>query len=359
MTRTISVALALALVGAAGGTSWWLATPRHGAPAQADVPVSTTAVVRTTLTTTTQLSGTLGYAGSYTVISQVSGTITALPVPGTVIGRGQHVFEVDGAPVHLFDGPRPAWRAFALGMTRGPDVEQLERNLAALGYGTDLLVDDTFTWGTDAAVRRWQDATGQRVTGRIDLGRIAFQPTAIRILASAVAVGATAQPGEAVLTASTPNPVVTVAVPATQTYLVHPGDRVTITMPSGSSTTGRVTALSAIADQPNDSGDNRARPNEPPLATVPAVIALDRPAVAAHLDQAPVTVDVTDRRINGVLAVPVTSLVALAGGGFAVWVDRPAERHLTAVTPGLFANTLVQVSSPTLKVGDLVEVPAP
>ena len=151
----------------------------------------------------------------------------------------------------------------------------------------------------------------------------------------------------------------TVPVPVTQTFLVHRGDRVTVTVPSGGSTTGRVVAISPVAAA--SSGDNANQsngPNGPQQASVPASVTLDRPSVAANLDQTPVTVSVIDRSVSNVLAVPITSLVALAGGGYAVWVDAPSvTRRLVAVSPGLFADTLVQVTSATLHVGDRVEVP--
>jgi hypothetical protein len=59
-----------------------------------------------------------------------------------------------------------------------------------------------------------------------------------------------------------------------------------------------------------------------------------------------------------VLAVPLTALVALSGGGYAVYVEHGRSRQLTGVTPGLFASTLVQVTSSGLREGDIVEVPA-
>ena len=361
MTKRLAAATVVALLAAGGVTAWWLATPRGGSHAQAGVPVDTAAVVRTTLTTTTQLSGTLGYAGSDALTPQLPGTVTALPAPGTVIRRGQHAYEVNGVGVFLFYGPRPAWRRFAVGMTPGPDVLELEQNLAGLGFGDDLLVDDTFTSATEQAVRDWQDATGQPVTGAVDLGRIAFVPTALRIVSDDVALGSPATPGQSVVTASSPDPIVTVPVPATQTYLVHRGDRVTVTMPSGATSTGRVVSISAVAASNNDSGDQSNAPsgqNAPQPASVPAQVGLDHPSAAAGLDQAPVTITVVDRQAHNVLAVPITALVALAGGGYAVWVDAGSARHLVGVTPGLFADTLVQVSTAGLRVGDRVEVPA-
>ena len=358
-TGTIVAALAVVLLAGSGATAWWLASPGNGTHATAAVTVDTAQVVRTTLTTTTQLSGTLGYSGAYTVNAQLPGTVTALPALGALIGRGQPVFEVDGASVYLFYGARPGWRAFALGMPAGPDVLELEQNLAALGYGADLAVDDTFTWSTDHAIRAWQTATGQPVTGRVDLGRVAFLPSELRVTTEPATLGSVTQPGQPVLIASSPQPIVSVPVPVTQTFLVHRGDRVTVTVPSGGSTTGRVVAVSPVAASPSGDNANQSNgPNGPQQASVPALVTLDRPSVAANLDQAPVTVSVIDRSVSNVLAVPITSLVALAGGGYAVWVDAPgAARRLVGVSPGLFADTLVQVTAPTLQVGDRVEVP--
>jgi hypothetical protein len=358
MTRSVVAVVAVAVTAVIATTAWWLGSPRRSAPAQASVALDTAAVVRTTLTTTTQLSGTLGYSGSYQLTPQLTGTITALPAPGAVIARGQRVYEVDGDGVFLFYGPRPAWRAFAIGMTPGPDVLELGQNLVALGLGGGLAVSDTFTWRTEQAIGNWQLATGQPVTGTVELGRIAFAPSAVRIVADNAPLGAPAQPGQLVVTGSSANPIVTVPVPATQTYLVHRGDRVTVTLPSGATSGGRVADISPVAAQPADSSGNQSNsPSGPQQISVPALVTLDHPTVAGQLDQAPVTVTVLDRQVKDVLAVPVTSLVALAGGGYAVWVDADGGRHLVAVTPGLFADTLVQVTAAGLHVGDRVEVP--
>ena len=361
MARSVVIGTVVALVLSGGTLAWWLTSPRSGSHAQADVPVATVAVVRTTLTTTTQLSGTVGFAGSFTVTDQLPGTITAVASPGAVITRGHPLYEVDGASVYLGYGARPAWRTFARGMTPGPDVLELEQNLAALGFGTYLTIDQNFDWYTEQAIRGWQQATGQPITGRVELGRIAFAPQALRIISDQATPGAPAAPGQPVLAASSPDAVVTLDVPVTQTDLIHRGDRVTVTLPDATSATGRVVDVSAVAAAA--SGGNQSSAPQPgggqqQQASVPATVVLDHPAVAANLDQAPVTVNVIDRQVTGVLAVPVTSLVALAGGGYAVWVHSGAERRLVAVTPGLFADTLVQVGSAELHAGDLVEVPS-
>jgi hypothetical protein len=47
-----------------------------------------TTVVRESLSSQTASSGTLGFAGSYSVINEVSGTLTWLPALGTIIPEG-------------------------------------------------------------------------------------------------------------------------------------------------------------------------------------------------------------------------------------------------------------------------------
>ena len=49
-------------------------------------------------------------------------------------------------------------------------------------------------------------------------------------------------------------------------------------------------------------------------------VRLIQPAAAGHLDQAPVSVNIVSAQARDVLAVPVSALVALAGGGYAVEV---------------------------------------
>ena len=70
---------------------------------------------RRSLSRQTQFNGTLGYAGSYTVLGQAQGTVTWLPKVGQVIGQGQVLYRVDEAPVVLLYGRIPAYRALAEG----------------------------------------------------------------------------------------------------------------------------------------------------------------------------------------------------------------------------------------------------
>jgi hypothetical protein len=68
-------------------------------------------VTRLDITPTTPVPATLGYAGSYTVAGQGSGTLTWLPSAGAVIRQGRVLYKVDnGSPVVLLYGSVPAWR---------------------------------------------------------------------------------------------------------------------------------------------------------------------------------------------------------------------------------------------------------
>jgi hypothetical protein len=151
-----------------------------------------------------------------------------------------------------------------------------------------------------------------------------------------------------------------------QQHLVKAGDAVTVTMPDGRATTpGTVAAVSSVASGASaDRSGNTASsagqspsPNDAPLF-VNVTVRLTDPAATGNIDQAPVIVNVTDQSVHGVLAVPVYALVALAEGGYAVWVVDRGARHLAAVHAGLFANALVEVSGPGIDAGTTVEVPA-
>ncbi len=196
-------ACAIVVAAAVGGSVWWSRRHSNADAGPRSVPVATATVVRTDLSTTTP---TVGHARLRRIPTRCRrrappGTVTALPQPGQLISRGQPVYELDGTPVFLFYGARPSWRPLADGVTPGADVLELEQNLTALGYANaaNLSVDISFTWATNLAIRRWQQATGQPVTGQLDLGRVVYEPGPIQILSTAAAVGDLLGPGQPVL----------------------------------------------------------------------------------------------------------------------------------------------------------------
>jgi multidrug efflux pump subunit AcrA (membrane-fusion protein) len=317
-------------------------------------------VQRRTLSETTRFNGTLGYAGSYPVLGRAPGTVTWLPKVGHVVRQGEVLYRVDGAPVVLLYGATPAWRALAEGATAadvtGADVAQLNHDLVALGCVDRADVDsawDEFSWATKAGVEKLQDHLGVDQTGELLLGDVVFLPTAARVTTLQATLGAPAT--GPVLSASSTARTVSVALAPDLRSEVKKGDRVRITLPDGSATPGRVTSVGKVATVSSDnSGGSDSGP------TVPVHIRPTDPAATGSLDQALVEVGITDQTVNNVLAVPVSALLARAGGGYSVEVvDGDGTHHLVRVTPGLFddAAGMVQLSGAGLTVGQHVVVP--
>jgi peptidoglycan hydrolase-like protein with peptidoglycan-binding domain len=333
--------------------------------------VATAPVVRTTLTSTVQVGGSIGYDGSYTVAAlRGGGVYTWLPEPGQVIKQDQPVYSVSDEPVPLLYGSIPAYREFDAGMSDGADVGQLTRDLIALGYGAGLTPDNHYSEATAAAVQRWQKAVGLQETGEIPLGEAVFEPGPIRVTSATPAVGTPAA-GGIVLTATGTTPIVDVDLDVSEEYLVKPGDAVTIVLPDGTTTVGgHIETVGTVATCPGGGGVgaggasgsagqspcSSAGSNSSPTVTI--TITLDSTPPGAAYDQAPVNVNITTQTAGHVLAVPVNALLALAGGGYGVDVVTGKTSHLTGVTTGLYSDTLVQVSGSGLTAGTLVEVPA-
>jgi hypothetical protein len=164
-----------------------------------------------------------------------------------------------------------------------------------------------------------------------------------------------------VLRASSTARTVSVALDPSQQAEVKRGDPVVVTLPDGATTRGRVASVGTVATAgssgPGNTGGSGGSDSGP---TVRLQIALLHPAAAGRLDQALVEVSITGQTVRDTLAVPVTALVARAGGGYAVDVvgGNPAHR-LVPVEPGLFddAAGLVQVTGPGLVAGQQVVVP--
>jgi peptidoglycan hydrolase-like protein with peptidoglycan-binding domain len=350
--------LALIAAGLAARLLWpGVARPAVGAAA---VPVATGTVVRTTVSARQTITGTLGYQGLFSVVNELAaGIVTWVPQNGSVVRRGKVLYRVAGQPVVLLSGAVPAWRDFTPGMTPGTDVRELQRNLVALGFDPGHLItpDGEYDWATQAAVRRWQDANGMPVTGAIPLGEVTFLPGPLRVTTAAAPPGTPASVGAAVLTGTSDTPSVSVPLPVGGPA-VQPGNPVLVTMPNGTTTvSGTVTSVggvATIASAAQGTASSQPAPGtggSPAAATIPVTITI-RSRIPAGLDQAPVQVAITQQRHQNVLAVPVTALLALPGGGYAVRAAGPAQR-LIPVTTGLFddATGLVEVTGPGLAAG--------
>jgi peptidoglycan hydrolase-like protein with peptidoglycan-binding domain len=292
--------------------------------------------------------------------ARLDGSVTWLPAAGAAIQQGQTLYAVAGRPVVLLYGAGPAYRDLAAGVG-GDDVRQLERDLIDLGFATasTLAVDGSFTGADAGAVSRWQASLGVPQTGVVRLGEVVFATGPVRVAAVRAALGADAAPGAPVLDLTSTRHSVVAQLDAGRQQLVHPGDPVSVLMPDGhTSVNGTVTDVSRVATQPTQ-GQNQGQGGQQQPPTIAVTVTLANESAAGTLDQAPVYVSITAASAKGVLAVPVTALLAEANGEYAVAVRSGGERRLVVVQPGLFGDGgLVEVSGPGLAEGHLVGVPA-
>jgi peptidoglycan hydrolase-like protein with peptidoglycan-binding domain len=156
----------------------------HGSPGSPggndhrNKPLSgSTVVKRRNLIETDTESGTLSYASQQTVYNRLSGTITWLPDIGQLIDPGQPLFRIDNDPVWLMAGSTPAYRELDSSDSAGPDIYELNANLASLGYDPDgIVIDDQWQSATTAGIDALQKAYGQTETGSLPLGQVVFLP---------------------------------------------------------------------------------------------------------------------------------------------------------------------------------------
>ena len=360
--RGAGVILAIAVTAPlAAGLTYVTRSQPSSEPPASEVATGTAVVVRGTLEQRLQIDGTLGYAGTYAVGHLGSpGVLTAAPGPGDEIRRGGILYRVSDAPVRLLLGAVPAYRDLRYGMSDGPDVTQLERNLVAMGFDPyhRITVDRRFGTATAAAIRRWEKSWGRpahRRTGRLALGQIVFLPTPLRVGALEIRVGAAVAPGTAVLTGTSTNRAVIAQLQTADRGAVHVGDRVAVALPDTDPIQGRVTGIGhAAAAAPSDQ-DAGAAPNDPDQATVDVTVAI-RPPRGLGLDEAPVTVDITTDSRRNVLLLPIAALLARPGGGYQV---RLAGGGVQPVEPGRFDESSGRVEIVRgLSAGQSVEVPA-
>jgi multidrug efflux pump subunit AcrA (membrane-fusion protein) len=315
---------------------------------------ATGTVARRTLAERLTATGTIGYAGEATVFARLSGTVTALPAVGDVVRRGEPLYSLGAEPVLLMYGSAPAYRTLADGISRGKDVEQLEANLTALGYEPGA-VDEEFTSATTEAVSAWQEDLGLEASGEVELGRVAFLRGPQRVTKLEATLGeafAGAGTGSVpVLRTSSTRRVVRVDLEADQQSIAHRGQRVRVLLPSGAEVPGEVTGLTHVEASPRRGGPA----GEGGKAGVVATIALADGRRIPALDGASVDIRFTQQVRRKVLSVPLTALVAIGGGRFAVHVLEGAAGRQLVVAPGLAADGYVEVEGKGLEAGMRVE----
>ncbi|MDH6132330.1 peptidoglycan hydrolase-like protein with peptidoglycan-binding domain [Kitasatospora sp. MAA4] len=396
--RRVAMVVALAVTVGVGGAGA-LELGGRGKPsavASSAAQAQTVAVVKTDLSNTQTLSGTLGFGTPQTVTGAKQGIITALPASGTTVTRGQELYRVNDQPVPLFYGGTPLFRALDRPGLVGRDVQVVASNLKALGYdigpqpkvGTVITQaapdqasapagtgpsggasaaptsaapaapthttvesgDGVLTKSLIEAVKRWQKAAGLPATGTLGIGDVVVLPGEIRVASLQTQLG---QQGAEALMAVTPTgKVVTVPVDPANVGSIKQGDKVTITLPDNTTTPGTVGGVgTAVQGSPasGSGGGAAAGPNSPP--TVNVTVAIDDPSAVKNFDSATVQVAFVSGTATGVLAIPVAALLALSGGGYAVQLRGGG---LVAVQTGMFAMGLVAITGNGIAAGTQV-----
>ncbi|MET0496113.1 MAG: efflux RND transporter periplasmic adaptor subunit [Actinoplanes sp.] len=379
---------ALSVLGVGLGFARW-AGRAVAADEKAEIvtPAATTTVTRGDISTARAVSGTLGYGATRVITGSGNGVITWLPAAGTTITRGQRVYAVNDQSVPLFYGRIPLFRDLAAKGTVGRDVRVVSDNLRALGYEvgrqpspgttvnqsvpssadpagalpssaatTDKEPPSTPTPPTTRtppptrvitrtvhdgeavltatlikAIKAWQRHLELPASGELTVGSVLVLPAAVRVSALSAQVGSPAT-GELLSTTST-SKVITVQADQSEAATVDNGDHATVALSDGTTTPARVTSV-GTALQTQDGGDA----SDPKLTIT---LVLDQPSKLKHIDAADLQVSFAAQTHTQVLTVPISALLALQEGGYALQTPAGA---LIAVKTGIFANGQVEVS---------------
>jgi len=368
--RTAAIAGIVGLVAGAGLASagYAIANSRSDQGEGVQVDLTTVAAERRDVTLYTDFAGSLGYDETATVSARTAGVVTSVATEGTDLARGNVLYAIDSEPVALLYGELPEWRTLSTSSVDGPDIMQLETNLAALGYTASghMTVDDDFTYYTGVALKAWETDLGMSSPdASFDAAEAVFLPGPIRV-DSAVTRGTVAAEGTEILTGAivdrvtdevvgdhgvtstdSPTQAVTLAVSTSDQSAFSEGLAVEVVLADGTIVPGVVSSVAQIA----------RRLSQSPSSELAVDIVVSVTGDPATLIEGPANVRVTDETVTGALMVPVRALVALLEGGYAVEAkDADGTTHYVGVTTGVFDSGWVQVTG-DLSEGHLVVVP--
>lgn len=382
----IACAIVVAAVGGAAATGVIGGGSGKAEATESSGPTATAKVRRTTLSTSQTVDGQLGYGDATTLqapsrsgssgegtagqggasAGNGAGIVTWMPADGDTVTRGEPVYKVDQKSVPLLYGSIPLYRTLRDGST-GSDVAMLEKNLWALGY-RGFTVDDTYSSDTAAAVRKWQKKLGRAQTGEVQVGDAVVAGGARRVGRTDLSFG-DALAGN-VLSWTGTERVISVDLDVQYANLVKKGGRATVTLPDNTTVSAVVTNVgtptsssssasgssgSAGSSGAGSSGSSRA--SNVANATVPVELRVDDTKKLGGYQAAAVSVAFASETHPNVLAVPVSALVALPKGGYAVEVVNGATTEYRPVKLGMFGNGMVEVSGPGVVAGTVVGVP--
>lgn len=153
-----------------------------------------------------------------------------------------------------------------------------------------------------------------------------------------------------VLKTSSTRRVVVAELEPDQQAAARRGQSVVVVLPDGTETRGTVRRLATV-----EGDGEEGAPGSEAEAGIEATIGLNGKKRVPALEGATVSVVFTQRVRKDVLSVPVTALLAIGGGRYAVVVIRGSASKRVGVDPGLSADGFVEVSGKGLREGMSVE----
>jgi multidrug efflux pump subunit AcrA (membrane-fusion protein) len=417
---------ALLAIGGLIGSAFVKSPQQIAADTAAPPPTATTAkVVSQILTSSVQMRGVVYPGTEYDVYpsapesdtgtsgtgSTAGGSSAGGGSPGAVyisrldvaagqrVSNGEKLAEIDGEPLFALAGRVPAWRDITPGES-GPDVAELQKALASLGYYSDGDTPGLFGTATQDAVSLYYEHLGYTppATGGVPLTDVIFLPS---LPAKVIAVNGAKgqQPGQPFLElAARGSLALTGELPPAYAGQVKPGlkvkiyDEVTgihatgtiaeigtattiapigaiVDVGGGSSSaaasggsTGSGSASSGSTGSAGAGGSSNSGSASNPEGTpfVPLIVTPSKPLSAALNGENVLVTAETGRTEGPVLTVPVAAIVTTGSGVSHVTVaDAGGKQTQVRVTPGISENGYVQVTPVTsgkLKAGDSVVV---
>ena len=285
------------------------------------------------------------------LISGLEGaTIDRQATAGTSVGTGTVLYWSNGLPVIAIEGDAAATpvlsRALSDGVDDGIDVKLFEQALNALGFTADgtLIVDDHFDGATATATAAWLASLG--VTAEpasivMPAGSFTVVPAGLSMGTSLVSDGTVLEGDSVVLSLTSPSRHVTTTAPiGDDTFAL--GATIDVEFPDESVQTG------TVIDVGNAATNTTGTPGDTPSVTITIGVD-DIPATVDAFVEIPVTLRVVSANVPDAIVVPVSALLALKEGGYAVEQvtgtnpDGTNQTTLVGVTTGLFTNGFVQV----------------
>lgn len=408
MLLGVGLAAALLAVGGLIGAAFVKSPQQLAADSAPPPPTTTTAkVVAQVLTSSVQMRGVIYPSTEYDVYASAdagasgssggtapgstgttgtdTGTayISKLKVAaGDAISDGELLAEIDGEPLFVLTGAVPAWRDLTPGES-GPDVTELQKALAALGYYFDGDLAGYFGSATEYAVWLYYEHLGYAVPtdGGVPMTDVLFLPS---LPATVVAVNGAVgdQAGQPFLElAPRASLTLTGELPPAYSGQIKTGLKVSIyDEVTGIHATGTVTEIGTAttltptgvvvnigggtgasgsgqsgSGSTGASGSSGAAGGSGATPFIPLTVEPAKP-LAPALNGENVLVTVQTGQTEGpVLSVPVAAIVSTASGkSYVTIVAAHGKQTQVPVTPGISENGYVQVTPAGAGSGKLV-----